>query len=183
MNFKKHFKSFALVSPLALAIPLAFAQVNTAPLSKDQIKAEYKAEKSACDAFSGNDKDVCKQKAKAFKSVATAELKYSKDPSDKTSYDVYVARADAEYDVSKEMCDAKKGNDKDVCVKEAKANHTTDLAAAKFVKKTDKAAHSAANDINKANYKVAVQKCDALSGAQKDACVDKAKADFPHSFF
>ena len=103
---------------------------------KDQISAEYKADKAACDKLEGNNKDVCVEKAKGKEKVAKAELEFNYTGKESDSAKIAVAKADADYDVAKEMCDDKKGNDKDVCVKDAKAAHAKALADAKTAKKS-----------------------------------------------
>jgi hypothetical protein len=101
---------------------------------KDQISAEYKADKAACDKLDGNNKDVCVEKAKGKEKVAKAELEFNYTGKQADSAKIAVAKADANYDVAKEMCDDKKGNDKDLCVKDAKAAHAKAIADAKSSK-------------------------------------------------
>ena len=101
---------------------------------KDQISAEYKADKAACDKLDGNNKDVCVEKAKGKEKVAKAELEFNYTGKQADSAKIAVAKADADYDVAKEMCDDKKGNDKDLCVKDAKAAHAKAIADAKSSK-------------------------------------------------
>lgn len=98
---------------------------------KDQISAEFKADKAACDKLEGNNKDVCVEKAKGKEKVAKAELEFNYTGKEADSAKIAVAKADANYDVAKEMCDDKKGNDKDLCVKDAKAMHAKAIAQAK----------------------------------------------------
>jgi len=93
----------------------------------------------------------------------------------KNEYKATVARADADYKAAKEACKAKQGNDKDVCMKEAKAEHTKVVADAKARLKAKDAAADAREDTMVAQYKVAKEKCDALSGDAKDQCVKDAK--------
>ncbi len=149
--------------------------------SKTTISDTYKADKAACDSLAHNAKDVCMEQAKGKEKVAKAELEYSYSGKESDRISSLKARADANYAVSKEQCDDKAGNDKDVCVKEAKATHVAALADAKAVKKIHEARVDAADDKRDANYKVAMQKCDALAGAAKDSCVATAKADFGKS--
>ena len=146
--------------------------------AKNRISAEYKADKAACDAFSGNKKDICVEQAKGKESVAKAEAEYNYTgkPADRNR--IAVAKADGEYAVAKEMCDDKAGNDKSVCNTEAKSAHTKAIADAKMSKKVAEARKDAAEDKRDANYKVAAEKCDALAGDAKAACVSAAKAKF-----
>ena len=153
---------------------------------KDKIEAQYKADKERCSSLSGNAKDICQAEAKGKEKVAKADLEANYKNTDKARIDARMAKADADYDVAKEKCDDLKGNDKDVCVKEAKATRTKAKADAKVAKVDSKTAHNtaekradvrkdAAEDKRDADYKVAVEKCDAMSGAAKDQCVKNAK--------
>jgi hypothetical protein len=89
-----------------------------------------------------------------------------------------VAKAESAYAVAKEKCDDLAGNTKDVCVKEAKAVEVKALADAKMGQEIGEAKKDAAQDKRDADYKVAVEKCDALSGDAKTSCVATAKTTF-----
>lgn len=157
--------------------------------AKDQISADYKANKQKCDGLKDNAKDVCVKEAKGAEDVAKAELESQYKPSAKHTQKVAEARGDAAYAVAKEKCDDLKGNDKDVCVKDAKAAHVKAKEDAKVAaaqaKPADTAAEKSANvaearkdanaEKNDANYKAAKERCDALSGDPKSKCVDDLK--------
>ncbi len=149
--------------------------------AKDRISAEYKADKAACDAYSGNKKDICVEQAKGKESVAKAEAEYNYTGKQSDGNKVSVAKADADYAVAKEMCDDKGGNDKDVCMTSAKSAHKKALADAKMSKKVGEARKDAADDKRDADYKVATEKCDSLSGDAKAACVSAAKSKYGKS--
>ena len=98
-------------------------------------------------------------------------------------------RAESLYTVADERCDDLAGNPKDVCVKEAKAELVKGKANAKVDRVTADTSNDAAMkqaEVRKdasavkrdADYKVEIEKCDALAGAAKDACVGSAKARF-----
>jgi len=93
----------------------------------------------------------------------------------KNEYKAAVARADADYKAAKDACKPKQGNDHDVCLKEAKAEHVKATADAKALLKSKNAKADAREDTMVAQYKVAKEKCDALSGDAKDQCVKDAK--------
>ena len=149
--------------------------------SKDRISASYKAAKASCDKLAGNENDICMVRAKGTEKVAKAELEYTRTGKADDGNKVAVAKADAMYDVAKEMCDDKGGNAKDVCVQEAKAAHVKGLADAKLDKKVGAAKKDAAEDKRDADYKVATEKCDSLSGDSKSACISAAKTRFNKS--
>ena len=180
MNHSFNFKT-ALLAASLLLIPAAHA-ANIAKadydLGKTRISADYKADKAACGSMAGNAKDICVQEAKAREKVAKAELKssYTGTPADHTK--VKIAKAESAYAVAKEKCDDMAGNDKAVCRKEAKAIEVTALTDARMAKKIGEVRKDGAQDKVDADYKVAAEKCDALSGDSRTSCMNSAKAKF-----
>lgn len=164
-----------LVLPVAQAATMSKAEYKAA---NTRISADYKADKAACASLAGNAKDICVEEAKAKEKVARAELEYSYSgkPGDQTK--VLVAKAKSAYAVAKEKCDDKAGNVKKVCVQEAKAVETKALADAKMGKQIGEAKKEASEEKRDADYKVAVEKCDALAGDAKASCIAAAKAKF-----
>ena len=177
-----------------------YASKTTAtPMSKDSYKmakssadAQYKVDRDACSPMSGNAKDICIAEAKGKDNIAKAEAEAAYQNTAKHRESVRLARADATYNVAKEKCDDLTGNSKDVCVKEAKAGLVKAKADAKVdrvvadtrqdaaVKQMD-ARKDASADKRDADYKVVIEKCDALAGAAKDSCVSNAKVQFGKS--
>lgn len=199
-NFKLAALSAALclgVATSAIGADMTKAEHQTAA---DGISATYKADKSACDAKSGNAKDVCVEEAKGQEAVAKAELEASFKPTATSKRDVSLAKAKAIHAVAKEKCDDFAGNAKDVCVKEAQAAFVTAEENAKLSQTTGEAnatareksgdASATANEKKAearkdateekmdANYATAKEKCDALAGDAKDNCVKEAKARY-----
>ncbi len=155
-------------------------------------EAQYKTAKASCDALSGNAKDICVEDAKGQEKIAKAEAAAAYENTPKSRENARLAHADAVYSVAKEKCDDLAGNAKDVCVKEAKAGYVKAKADAKVdrvvsdtgqdsAQKTASAQREAADDKRTAEYKVAVEKCDALAGTAKDACVRDAKTRYGKS--
>ncbi len=182
-------------APMTAAKPVA----PVVPISKDaydvavrNADAQSKMDKDACSPRSGNAKDICLAEANGKEKVAKAEAEaaYRNTPKERES--ARVARAEATYSVGKEKCDDLAGNAKDVCVKEADAV----LVKAKADAKVDRVAADSRQDAvtkqadarkeadtvkRDADYKVAIEKCDALAGAAKNACVSNAKAQYGRS--
>ncbi|MHB8948350.1 MAG: hypothetical protein ACYC4S_04715 [Rhodoferax sp.] len=180
MNTSRNFKASLIVAAL-----LSFTVAQAVTVTKEQYKADktrisadYKVDKKACDALKDNAKDICVQEAKAKESVARAELEYSYTGKAADQTKVLEAKAKSAYAVAKEKCDDMSGNDKDICVKEAKAAETKALADAKMGKQIGEAKKEAAEDKSDANYKLAIEKCDAMTGDAKTSCVAAAKAKF-----
>lgn len=167
------------------AIGVMSPAASAANAGEQAAKAEYKADKQRCDSMKGNAEDVCQAEAEAKRDKAIARAKAAADPSAKATYDMEKVAAKADYKVSSEKCDDLSGNPKDVCKQEAKAmrdKHEADAKAAYEGSKDRKDAAGARKDAmqakNDADYRVAKEKCDALSGNAKDACVSKAKATY-----
>jgi hypothetical protein len=155
-------------------------------LAYKNAEAQYKTDKASCDRLSGNAKDICVEEAKGKEKIAKADADAAYEGTPKSRENARAARADATYEVAKEKCDDLSGNAKDVCVKEAKAALVKAKADAKVdrvaadtrnasAEKTADAQREASDDKRNAEYKVAIEKCDALAGAFKDACVRDAK--------
>ncbi|MGV0958866.1 MAG: hypothetical protein ACOYB1_03440 [Limnohabitans sp.] len=145
---------------------------------KTRISADYKADKSACSAQAGNAKDICVQEAKAKEKVARAELEYAYTGKSSDHNKVLVTKAKAAYSVARERCDDLSGNARDVCIKEAQAVETKALADIRLGKEIGDAQKDAAAQKRDADYKVEIEKCDALAGHAKTSCVTAAKAKF-----
>jgi hypothetical protein len=167
-----------LALPLAQASSMSKADYDAA---QTRVSADYKAEHSACASQSANAKDICVEEAGAKQKVARAELEYgySGKPADQTK--VKVAKAESAYAVAKEKCDDRAGNAKDVCVKEAKAVEVKALADAKMGQQIGEAKAEASDAKRDADYKVAVEKCDAMAGDAKAGCLNAAKVSFGKS--
>jgi hypothetical protein len=93
----------------------------------------------------------------------------------KNQYNAAMSQADADYKLAMAGCDGKLDNDKDVCVQQAKTNRDKSKADARTSRKTQEAMADNRGDRAEADYKVAKEKCDALSGDAKDSCVANAK--------
>ncbi len=182
------------LSLLAAAAIAASGGASAQPMSREAHDQAYKAagetyriDKAACASLAGNARDICIEEAKGREKVAKADADAAYKNTPKAREEARVARADAAYEVAKEKCDDLSGNAKDVCVKEAKAAHVKAKADARVdrvaadarndgAQRTAEARQSATEDKREADYKVAIEKCDALAGSAKDACVRDAKA-------
>ena len=106
---------------------------------------------------------------------------YANDPQKVQRDDEYkaaVAYADADYKAAKTSCARLQGNDRDVCMKDAKAAHVAALEDAKAQRKSDEAVASARDAKLEARYDAAKERCEALSGNAKDACIADAKLKY-----
>lgn len=186
----------SLLAAAGIAFAGAAAAADNASMSRDQykadkdrIEAQYKSDKDQCSSMKGNAGDICKAEAKGKEKVAKAELEANYKNTAKARSDARIAQADADYEVAKEKCDDMSGNQKDVCVKQAKAAHTKAKADAKVARVDRDATRTAENkradarqnareDTRNAQYKVAAEKCDAMTGAAKDQCVKDAKTHY-----
>lgn len=178
-------RNLSLRTFTALALTSACAMASAIPLSrpvydlaKDQLKVHYKAERDACDSLAGNTKDICVERAKGREKVAMAHLQYQLSNSEKDRKDYLEARYEARYEVAKEICDNQSGNPKDVCMAQAKAERDKAKADLKANVAVQEAKEDALEARWKADYKVAREQCDSLSGPAKDSCVASAKARF-----
>jgi hypothetical protein len=144
----------------------------------ERAEGDYKAAKAKCDALKDNAKDVCVAEAKLTETRATANAKANYDNTSAARSKAAIKIADAEYSVEKEKCDDLAGNDKDVCIKTAKAKYESVKADSKAGKKIAEARTDAVDTKNDANYKLEMEKCDALAGTPRDTCVARVNTQF-----
>jgi hypothetical protein len=146
--------------------------------AKASAKMTYDVAKARCDALKDNAKDICVAEAKAarVKTEADAEAAYKGTP--KAREQAVHEAAEADYKVARARCDDRAGNDKDVCIKVAKAALVRAKSDAKVTRVSNDARIDAAKDKREADYAVAAQKCDAMTGDAKSACVKDAKAKY-----
>lgn len=164
----------------------AQVQGNVAPasgraafdLARDTAAANFKNARAACDAITGNPKDVCIAEARAARVRAEEEANAYYQNTLKAFTQSRMRIADANYERDKAKCEALTGNSKDVCISEAQAARISVQADARADSKTMEARADARADKETAAYKVALEKCDAFAGAVKDNCVSTAKIQF-----
>lgn len=161
--------------PLAQAADMSKTDYNA---SKTRIGVEYKAAKAACATYAGNAKDVCLEEADARQKVARAELEYGYSGKLEDRTRLNIVKAESAYAVAKEKCDDRGGNAKDVCVQQAKAAETKAIADARMDQQVGEARVESTQAKRDADYKVAVEKCDAMAGDAKASCLSAAKAAF-----
>lgn len=95
----------------------------------------------------------------------------------KPDRDIAIKNAEVQYRTDKAACDRLSGNAKDICVEEAKGKEKVAKADAEAAfANTPKAREKARVTRADADYEVAKEKCDDLSGNAKDVCMKEAKA-------
>lgn len=155
----------------------------------NRLSVDFKTAKRNCDTMSGNARDICMAEASGVHKAGRAELEARYTGTLKARYEAQIAKAEADYDVAKERCDDFAGNAKDVCLKDAKAALTRAMAGAKVDRETRQAnrenlqkvadaRRDADNDVRKAEFAAAVERCDSFAGNAKDRCIADAKARF-----
>jgi len=166
-----------LASGAAVAAPTAEAKAAYVQ-AKDRAEADYKMARAQCDAITGNPKQVCKAEADAARVRTREEASAMYKNTLKAFTESRMKIAAANYTRDKAKCGALAGNDKDVCLKQAKATRIAAQADARADKKAIEARTDARDDKRTAEYKVALEKCDAYAGAAKDSCVSTAKSQY-----
>jgi hypothetical protein len=161
----------------AMATPTAEAKA-TYTQAKDRAEADYKMARAKCDAVTGNPRDVCMAEANAVRVRTREEASAMYKNTLRAFTESRLKIADANFALDKARCAALTGNNKDVCIKQAKATKIAAQADAKADKKAIEARSDARDDKRSAEYKVALEKCDAFAGAAKDSCVLAAKSQY-----
>ena len=151
---------------------------STFKTAKAKAEADFKVAEEKCKSLKDNPKDICQAEANAAR-VHMEENAYATFHNTLSARTTAIKKiADADYDVDEAKCKAMVGNDKDVCIKKAKSTKIATIATAKADKKVTEARKDESSDKQEAEYKVALEKCDAMAGNVKDACVSAAKKKY-----
>lgn len=157
------------------------AEPDAATIFKNvKMKAEvdYKIAAEKCKALSDNPKDICQAEATAGR-VHLEENAYAVFHNTLSARTNAIKKiAEADYEVDEAKCKSMVGNDKDVCIKKAKSVKVAAIATAKADKKVIEIRKDEAADKLDAEYKVALEKCDALAGNTKNTCIVSAKKKY-----
>ncbi|MBQ5941707.1 MULTISPECIES: hypothetical protein [unclassified Massilia] len=146
--------------------------------ARESAAANYKAARAKCDLIAGNPHDLCVAEARAARVRVDEEAGAAYKNTLAAYTKARMRIASANYDRDKVRCAGLAGNDRDVCMEQAKAVLVAAQADAKADRKTIEARLDAREDKIAAEYRVALEKCDAFAGAAKDQCVNAAKAAF-----
>lgn len=132
---KKNLLMIAIASTCLFAGQAASAMTSDEyKVAKEKIEADYKVDKTKCDALKDNAKDVCEKEAKGKENVAKAQLEQQYKPSESHARNVKEEQVKATYAVAKEKCDDLKGDAKNACEKQAKADEAKGMADVKAMK-------------------------------------------------
>jgi hypothetical protein len=165
------------IAPATASATASDPKANHA-LALDRAKAIYEAAQARCDVLAGTAHDICEADAHAAR-VRTEEEANAAYKNTLSAYiQARIRIAGAYHERDKTRCTALAGNDREVCLQQAKAT----LVAAQADARADRKAIEARLDANEekltAEYRVALQKCDAFAGAAKDQCVSTAKTAY-----
>jgi hypothetical protein len=120
MNTTKLALSAAFMSISALTFTV-YAQTQ-APMTNQEIDAQYRSDQKKCDAMKGDQKDVCEKQAKAARDSAKADAKQAKEQAE-SRHEATKEKRESAYDVAKAKCDTLSGNAKDACMADAKTRY------------------------------------------------------------
>jgi hypothetical protein len=143
-----------------------------------QAKERLAAAHAQCHALAGNARDVCDAAAKAEFVKADEDGRARYDNTLKAYTRARMRIASANYDLDRARCGALGGNDKDVCIERAKATRVAAESDAKADQIAFEARQDARDDKRTAQYRVALEQCDAYAGVAKDQCVQAAKTQY-----
>lgn len=162
----------------AQAVPAVPDAKTAYHMARDAAASAYKAARARCDTVTGNPRDVCVAEARAERVRVEEEAGAAYKNTLKAYTQARMRIADANYDRDKARCGAFTGNQRDVCLKQAKATLIAAQADARADRKMIEARTDAREDKLTAEYRVALEKCDAFAGAVKDQCVNAAKTAY-----
>lgn len=93
-------------------------------------------------------------------------------------HDLEKDAAREDYERAQETCSKLTGKAKDACIKESRADYASAKARADANEAQGKSEAESAEDRLKAYYKAERARCDQLSGASRDLCINDAKLKY-----
>ena len=149
--------------------------------SMEGARATYTADARQC--RQGNDsrggaRAVCLAQAKAEYKKATAEAVAHWRNTAQARTDARIAAADADHDVARARCKAGSGQAQSACLRLAKEERMAATADARSDLRVTEVRNRDREERKKAYYRAARDKCDALAGAAKEACMTLARAQY-----
>jgi len=144
----------------------------------ERAKAVYEAASARCDALAGTPHDICEAEAHAarVRSEEEAGAAYKNTLAAYTQARMRIASA--YYERDKTRCGAAVGNDREVCQRQAKATLVASQADARADRKAIEARLEAQGAKIDAEYRVALQKCDAFAGDVKEGCISTTRTAY-----
>jgi len=174
-----------LIAAIAMGGLAQAGAQQTAPDAKalhaqalERADAVFEAATARCDALAGTPHEICDAEARAVKvrSQEEASAAYKNTLAAYTQARIRIA--DAYHERDKTRCAALAGNDREVCLQQARASLVAAQADARADRKAIEARLDAREEKLSAEYRVALQKCDAFAGAVKDGCVSTARTAY-----
>lgn len=144
----------------------------------DSAEAAFDVAKARCDALVGIPHEICVADARAARVRIEEEAgaAYKNTLAAYTEARMRIATAYFERDTTR--CGAAVGNDRDVCQRQAKATLVATQADARADRKAIEARLDAQDAKIDAEYRVALQKCDAYAGDVKEGCLSTARTAY-----
>jgi hypothetical protein len=141
-------------------------------------RSTFNADMAHCKALQADERDMCRAQAKAVHKKANAEAIAHQRNTAQARVDARIATADADYDLARAGCKATRGNERDACLQQAKAQRVAATTDAMADLKVTQARNKAKEQKRKSYYRASREKCDALAGAARQACMTLARAQY-----
>lgn len=148
--------------------------------AKMAMESQYQADKLACDALKGKQKDVCNAKADGAVRVRQHELDAMLKGDVNSHVDAAKSKASAQYELDSAQCAGLADKSQSLCLEKAKNKLELGNADAIRREKTYDATIEARKKVQDANFELAMKKCESLADQQKLDCQVSAKATYNH---
>lgn len=165
-----------LLKTPAFAVPFSSSPPYEAAMQRAE--KEYLVARKLCDTLDGHAQDVCIAEAKAERKRQEADAEAAEKDTPEAKTKALISYADAALEVAETKCAVQTGNDKDICIKRARLEHQQSVSLAKANQKVREAQQEALEEISEADYQLALEKCESVSGKARENCRDNVKTKF-----
>ena len=140
-----------------------------------EVKANADGERRSCSRLAGNARAVCIDRVRGEERIALAQLQLSHTGAADDEFAFYQAQYEARYEVEKQRCADQSGKEKDICVQQARTERDKAKADARMARRINEAVAEDTRARLKADYELAREKCDLLSGDPRGVCIQSAR--------
>lgn len=146
--------------------------------SLEGARATYRADAAHCRQEKGGARQLCLAEARAVHKKASAEAVAHWRNTAQARTDARIVAADADLEVAKVRCKTGPGRARDACLRQARQERLAATTDARSDLRVTEARDRDKEERKKRYYRAAREKCDALAGAAREACMTLARAQY-----
>jgi hypothetical protein len=168
-----------LLPRLGLAAPLQSHAAYVA--ARSQIARTFSQQRAACDSLASDAQGLCLVQARALADRGRAQATVNYQGTSRSRIAEQIVNVRADFSVAQAQCVGQPAASRGDCVEEARSTRDRLLGEIRTARQSSRlTAKDNANTLDAENAAVDLSQCDALLGAERDACTASVHSSFGH---